>query len=193
LLLPVWQKAVNMHIDDFLARMVARLPWHLIAAALIALGFYTLDAWVWFLPVISVVVLMLILPCLLIATILCLFAGLRRSSLKAMGFMGILFLGVVAVVGTNYFHRRLTHCRAAKLGEACRAYRAKYHHYPEGLDELVPEFIKSVPPATAGILGEDNFVYSSHEGPEPFIYYNCLPPFGNCYYYVESHCWAFLD
>jgi hypothetical protein len=186
----VWS-ALNMEIEGFLDNVSA--PWYLFAAALIALGFYVVDAWVWFLPVISVVVLVLILPCSLIAAILCLFPRLRRSSLKAIRFMGILFLGVVAALGTTRVHRRLTQCRAVDLGKACQAYRAKYHHYPERLDDLVPEFIRSVPRATVGIFGEDGFYYSSHEGTEPFIYYNCLPPFGNCYYYVESHCWRFLD
>jgi len=182
-----------MDIDGFLVKIFVRAPWHLFAAVFISLGFYTLDAWVLFLPVISVAVLTLILPCLLVATILCLFARLRTSALKVMRCVGILFLGVVAVVGTNHFHRRLTQCRAARLGEACQAYRAKYHHYPERLDDLVPEFIASVPAARVGIFGEDDFGYSSHDGTQPFVYYNCLPPFGTCYYYVESRCWAFLD
>lgn len=181
-----------MDIECF-AKAFRNPSWHLIAAAFIALGFYTLDAWVWFLPAISVAVLVLILPCFLIATILCLFRRLRASALKAMGSIGILFLGIVAVVGTSHFQRNLTQWRAAKLGEACQAYRTKYHRYPEHLDDLAPEFIASVPAARVGILGEDDFKYSSHDGPEPFIYYNCLPPFGNCYYYVESRCWAFLD
>jgi len=182
-----------MDIDGFLVKVFTNPPWHLIAATFIALGFYTLDAWVWFLPVLSVAVLVLILPCFLIAAILCLFRTARPSALKAMQCMGLLFLGVVAVAGTSHVRKNLAQRHAAKLGEACQAYRAKYHHYPERLDNLVPEFLASVPAARVGIFGEDGFEYSSHDGPEPFIYYNCLPPFGNCYYYVESRCWAFLD
>ena len=37
------------------------------------------------------------------------------------------------------------------------------------------------------------FYYAPHETYEPFLYYECLPPFGHCYYYVESRCWRFLD
>ena len=96
-------------------------------------------------------------------------------------------------MGTSNVRKNLTQYCAAKLGKACQAYRAKYHHYPERLDDLVPEFIASVPTVRVSIFGEDRFGYSSHDGSEPFIYYNCLPPFGNCYYYVESRCWAFLD
>lgn len=182
-----------MDIEDLLIKAFANPPWHLIAAMFIALGFYALDAWILLLPVISFTILGLILPCFLLASILCLFRRLRPRAFQAMRFIGVLFLGAVAAVGTVHFHKRLTQCRAVKLGQACQAYRAKYRHYPERLDDLVPEFVASVPPATTGIFGDDGFVYSSHDGPEPFIYYNCLPPFGNCYYYVESRCWVFLD
>ena len=100
--------------------------------------------------------------------------------------IGILFLGVLADVGAHQLRRNRINSRAVKLGDACLEYRAKYNHYPEQLDDLVPEFISSIQPATATFLGEDDFNYSSHDGPEPFIYYECIPPFGHCYYYVES-------
>jgi len=181
-----------MEIDGFLKTFLSP-PWHLIVAVFIALSSYILDSWVLFLPAVSAIVLLLVTPCFLIAVILSLFPRLRKSALKAMRCVVILFLGVVAVVGTNHFRKSLTRWRAARLGEACQAYRAKYHQYPKRLDDLVPEFVSAVPSVRVGILGEDGFNYSSHDGPEPFIYYNCLPPFGNCYYYVESRCWVFLD
>jgi len=113
--------------------------------------------------------------------------------LKGIACIGILFIGVVADVGTNYIRRNLIASRAVKLADACRAYRAKYNNYPKRLNDLVPEFISSVRPARVVFLGEDDLLYYAYEGPEPFLYYNCLPPFGRCYYYVESRCWRFLD
>jgi hypothetical protein len=112
---------------------------------------------------------------------------------EALVCIGILFVGVLADVGAHQLRRNRINSRAVKLGDACLAYRAKYNHYPEQLDDLEPEFISSVQPATATFLGEDDFHYSSHDGPEPFIYDECLPPFGHCYYYVESRCWRYLD
>jgi hypothetical protein len=133
------------------------------------------------------------LPCFLIAAIVCLFRKSRTSAFKVMASIGILFLGIVAVGITNHIRNNLTESRAVKLGEACIAYHAKYHRYPERLDDLVPEFISSVPSARIGIFGKDDFDYAPHEAHEPFLYYECLPPFGHCYYYVESRCWRFLD
>ena|SRR6516165_1449607 len=66
-----------MDIDGLLTKAYVNPPWHLTSAGFIALGFYTFDAWILFLPVISVVTLVLILPCFLIATILCLFHAIQ--------------------------------------------------------------------------------------------------------------------
>lgn len=134
-----------MDIGDWLIKAFAKPSWHLIAPMFVAVGFYALDAWVLMLPVISFTVLALILPCFLLAAILCLFRRLRPRAFKAMRFIGVLFLGAVAAVETVHFHKELTQCRAVKLGQACQAYHAKYHHYPERLDDLVPEFVASVP------------------------------------------------
>jgi hypothetical protein len=166
---------------------------YLVPAIIFAVAFYAVDAWVWFLPILSVLVLLLSLPCFLIAAIVCLFRKCRTSAFKVMASIGILFLGIVAVGITNHIRNNLTESRAVKLGEACIAYHAKYHRYPERLDDLVPEFISSVPSARIGIFGKDDFDYAPHEAHEPFLYYECLPPFGHCYYYVESRCWRFLD
>jgi hypothetical protein len=182
-----------MKIDSFTVNSLDDPFSHLIATTMITLWFYILDAWVWFLPIVSLFVFLLILPCFLIATVACLFRRFRTSAFRVMACIGILFLGIVAVGVTNHIRNDLPRRRAVKLGDACLAYHAKYSHYPKHLDDLVPEFISSVPAAKNGILGEDDFFYAPHETSEPFIYYECFPPFGNCYYYVESRCWKFLD
>ncbi len=182
-----------MNIEDITVK-VLRWPLNLlIPVTVFTVGVYIVDAWMWFLPILSLFVLLLSLPCLLIAAIVCLFRRFRNSAFKVMACIGILFLGILAVGVTNHIRNNLTERRAVKLGEACLAYHAKYNRYPEHLDDLVPEFISSVPAARIGIFGEDDFSYAPHETSEPFIYYECLPPFGHCYYYVESRCWTFLD
>jgi hypothetical protein len=182
-----------VNIENFTVESLIEHLWHLIAAAIIALCFYILDVWVWFLPIASLFVSLLILPCFLIATILCLFRRCRTLAFKVLGCLGILFLGILAVGLTNQICNNLAKHRAVQLGDACLAYRAKYNRYPKRLENLVPEFISSVPPARTGILGEEGFFYAPNETSQPFIYYTCLPPFGHCYYYVESRYWRFLD
>jgi hypothetical protein len=164
-----------------------------IAATIITLCSYIYDAWVLVLPVTSMLLFLLSLPCFAIATIVCLFRKYRRTALKVMACTGVFVLGVLAVAGTLHLRSIAIQRRAAKIGDACLAYRAKYQHYPEKLDQLVPEYVSSVPPATYGWFGNKEFVYAPHETTEPFIYYDCAPPFGVCYYYVESRCWRYLD
>jgi hypothetical protein len=165
----------------------------IIAATVVTVCSYIFDAWVLVLPVTSMLIFLLSLPFLAIATIACCFRKLRRPALHVMACVGVFVIGVVAVVGTLHLRKCAIERRAVKLGDACLAYRAKHGHYPERLDQLVPEYVSSVPPASYGLLADEEFSYAPHEGSEPFLYYGCAPPFGNCYYYIESHCWAFLD
>jgi hypothetical protein len=91
-------------------------------------------------------------------------------------------------------------CRTAwpttelELSKACLAYHAKYNHYRQRLEELVPEFIPSVPVAKYTLGGGGSFFYSSRPGDgEPMLYYQTLPPFGRRFYHLETGGWRFLD
>jgi hypothetical protein len=163
------------------------------AAMVVSACLYILDAWIWSLPVASTLLFVLSLPCFAVAAIVCLFRKYRRPALNVMGCVGIFLLGFAALVGTLHLRKTLLERRAVKIGDACLAYRAKYNRYPERLDQLVPEYFSSVPPARYGILSGEDFSYSADDGPQPFLYYECLPPFGNCYYYIECDCWDSRD
>ena len=158
-----------MNLEDFTLKLLHWRWKYLLPAILFAVAFYTVDAWVWFLPILSVLVLLLSLPCFLIAAIVSLFRRSRASAFKVMASIGVLFLGIVAVGITNHIRNNLTESSAVKLGEACIAYHAKYHRYPEHLEDMVPEFVSSVPSARIGFLGKDDFHYAPHETYEPFL------------------------
>jgi hypothetical protein len=78
--------------------------------------------------------------------------GLRAAE------MSIYLLAVVSISVTNDLQNKMADRRTVKLGDACLAYRAKYHHYPGNLEAVVPEFISSVPVARYGLPG-DTFQY----------------------------------
>ena len=173
---------------------IGTLFWRMKAVWMVAVCFAVFDCWAFpHLPLVALLVFLLILPSLLIVAVLSIFRKYRSTAIKALACIAILFLGVLADAGAHQLRRSRINSRVVRLGDACLAYRAKYKHYPEQLDDLVPEFISSVQAASPTLLGEDDFHYSSHDGPEPFIYYQCLQPFGHCYYYVESRCWRYLD
>jgi hypothetical protein len=81
--------------------------------------------------------------------------------------------------------------RAIELGKACLAYHARYQHYPQHLEELVPEFLPSVPVAKYTLGGF--FHYYRPTSGEPMLYYEALPPFGRRFYHMETGGWGYLD
>ena len=105
--------------------------------------------------------------------------------------IAIYVLTGIAVLGSNTLQNRIADRRAIAIGNACLAYRAKYHQYPAELEELVPEFLSSVPPAKWG----ESFNYSRalNGDHEPMLWYAAVPPFGRRFYHMESGTWGYLD
>ena len=115
--------------------------------------------------------------------------SLRRKRLVN---AGIYLLAVLFVFSANAIQNCIADRRAVMLGKACIAFRAKYDHYPQRLEELVPEFIPSVPDAKT--LSGTSFIYIPKlNGGEPMLFYEAVPPFGRRFYHVESRSWGFLD
>ena len=105
---------------------------------------------------------------------------------------GIYLLAGFAVLSANAIQNRIADRRAVFLGDACLAFHSKYYHYPQRLQELVPEFIPSLPAAKS--LSGIAFVYIPNlKGGEPMLFYEAVPPFGRRFYHMESRSWGFLD
>jgi hypothetical protein len=106
--------------------------------------------------------------------------------------IAIYLLTGIAVFGSNMLQNRIADRRAIAIGNACMAYRAKYHQYPAGLNDLVPEFLPSVPAAK---WGGEHFFYSraANSDHEPMLWYAAMPPFGRRFYHMESGGWGYLD
>ena len=123
--------------------------------------------------------------------------GLRTSRalyLERLTKAGIYLLACVAVFAANVLQNRMADRRAIEIGKACLAYHAKYNHHPQRLNELVPEFLPSVPAAKYTLGAGNNFFYfSSLNGREPMLFYEALPPFGRRFYHMETGSWGFLD
>jgi hypothetical protein len=106
---------------------------------------------------------------------------------------GIYVVGAVAIFGSNALQNRMADRRAIKIGNACLAFRVRHQRYPHSLEELVPEFLPSVPVAKY-TLGGDHFSYfNPPSGREPMLYYEALPPFGRRFYHMETGAWGYLD
>jgi hypothetical protein len=116
----------------------------------------------------------------------------RRKYEQRLVKIAIYVLTGVAVIGSNALQNRIADRRAIAIGNACLAYRAKYHQYPADLKELVPEFLGSVPAAK---WGGQSFYYARALNPdhEPTLWYEAVPPFGRRFYHMESGGWGYLD
>ena len=154
-----------------------------IIAAIIAAVLYVVDAFCSHLPFFALVLFAVVVMYFLPATLYALRKDRRIAWLRAKK-VGIFLLAAVSIVFTTGLQNRMAERRAVKLGEACLAYRAKYHRYPRDLQALVPEFISSVPVARYGVFEDDRFNYQSNEdNQEPILFYQEVPPFGWSYYY----------
>jgi hypothetical protein len=105
---------------------------------------------------------------------------------------GIYLLAAFSVFTANALQNRIADRRAIALGNACLAFHAKYNHYPQQLNELVPEFIPYVPMAKS-LAGASFMYFSPPSGHEPMLYYQALPPFGRRFYHMEKGSWGFMD
>jgi hypothetical protein len=106
---------------------------------------------------------------------------------------GIYLMAAVAVFGSNALQNRIADHRAIKIGNACLAFRVKYQRYPIRLDELVPEFLPSVPVAKIHARRRSFLDFSPPSGREPMLFYEALPPFGRRFYHMETGGWGYLD
>ena len=163
-----------------------------IITAVIAAVLYVVDAFVLSLPFFALVLFAVVVLYFLPATLWAL--PNRRIARARATNAGICLLVAISIFVTLRLQNSMADRRAVKLGDACLAYRAKYHHYPKNLKALVPEFISSVPVARYGLFGGDHFSYFSQDDHrEPMLYYEAIPPFGRRFYHMESRSWGFLD
>ena len=174
----------------------------LVSAAVIAGVLYVMDAFVLLSEVFDYVLFGVALLYFLPTALWALRTDRRVAKLRAAK-AGIYLFAAVSIVATIVSQNHMADRRAVKLGDACLAYRAKYQHYPQNLNALVPEFISSVP-APRYALVPDRFTYfprSSYSTTdevydlqnEPMLYYQVVPPFGRRFYHMESRERGFLD
>ncbi len=104
---------------------------------------------------------------------------------------GIYVAVAVLVLSVNFANNQLARRRADTLIAACHQYEARHGRLPDRLDELVPDFIPSVPLAKY-TLGFNTFMYMARPGHHSLMWV-ALPPFGRPYYAFEDNRWSILD
>ena len=128
-----------------------------------------------------------------IAAIICIprfFYAVFKKDRESMKREGVFILAVILVFSFIILNNYIAKYRTEKLITVCNEYKDKQGHYPERLEDLVPEYYPRVPSAKFGIWGQ--YLYSSYEGKHSIMYV-AFPPFGRPRFKLEENQWGFLD
>lgn len=87
-------------------------------------------------------------------------AGWRASA----RWMIVPVLTIAVVLGNAYLQSIVASTNARRIVNACRQYAAANGKYPDDLGSLVPQYLKSIPPAKYCIGESRNFTYHSSVG-----------------------------
>lgn len=114
-------------------------------------------------------------------------ALLKKQLLNA----GIYSIAAIMVLASNSINNTIAQRNADKIIQACEQYKAKHGIYPERLSELIPDFLKDIPPAKYSLAGAP-FRYFAREDSHALMY-EAVPPYGRKYYVFEKRVWQYVD
>lgn len=100
-----------------------------------------------------------------------------------------LTLGLLYV--NNAVQLGVTESNARRVVAACTAYKAANGNFPKVLDELVPQYLISVPRAKYCLGPSGRFYY--HNFGSPKLYWQVVPPYGRKIYNFDTRSWSYLD
>jgi len=116
-----------------------------------------------------------------------------RHNLAKAAVYGLMVAGVYSV---NKWNEGVTQDNLAQLVAANRNYLTKYMHYPEKLEELIPEFIPAIPPAKKNYSPWNAFSYEGHvitwvSSPAArIIFWTTNSNHGKSYFNLETGQWG---
>jgi hypothetical protein len=94
----------------------------------------------------------------------------------------------------NAVQLRVAEANAKRVIAACEVYHAASGRFPKKLDELVPQFLNSVPPAKY-CLGPPSifYYYASSEVGRASLCWQVVPPYYRKIYNFDTRKWSYLD
>ena len=96
------------------------------------------------------------------------------------------------VLGNNALQSKIAEANADRIIKACEEFRTANGKHPSKLEELVPEYLKSVPRAKYCLWFGD-FSYWNTEGTHAMLMWCEIPPFGRNVYNFQKRRWGYLD
>lgn len=154
-----------------------------------ALVLFILDAYIFNQGIIAAITLLVVVFWLLPKA---LFAWKNKAVLITRSLKFVIYLIMsIAVFSMNTLNNSIARDRAENIISACNQYQLKYQHYPQALEELVPEFLPSIPVPKL-LLINNKFRYFSNDGQVTLMYVKA-PPYGRAVYDFSKQKWGHLD
>lgn len=100
--------------------------------------------------------------------------------------------GVIVLVNASV-QNSIAQNNAVRIVAACEQYRAANGAYPAKLNDLVPQYMGSIPPAKYCLMWNSFFYHADSEQPTTMLFWVELPPFGRPTYNFEDGRWGYLD
>jgi hypothetical protein len=103
----------------------------------------------------------------------------------------IYFVAAIIVFALNAANNQLAQSRGEALVSDIKAFHVRNERYPKSLEELVPDYVESVPLAkyTFG-FNEFRYFVSDHS---VLLFYTHFPPFGRPTYSFDRDEWVYVD
>jgi hypothetical protein len=123
--------------------------------------------------------------------------SLLKNAIERPGWgLALVRIGIPAMTlgllwANNDFQLSVAEANAQRVVAACEEYHAANGRFPKNLDELVPQFLSSVPVAKYCLGPPGRFVY--HNFGTPMLYWQVLPPYYRKIYNFETRSWSYLD
>jgi hypothetical protein len=105
--------------------------------------------------------------------------------------IGIPALTFGIVRANNAIQLEFAEANAQRVVAACEEYHAANGTFPKNLDELVPQYMNSVPFAKYCLLQPGRFAY--YNSGTPMLVWQVVPPYYRRIYNFETRSWSYLD
>jgi len=106
--------------------------------------------------------------------------------------VALYLLAVVGIMALFIFNRQVGTQRANELVRAVEAYSSKHGQFPQSLDQVVPDFMSSIPLARYTFAAND-FSYKAAADGKHVLSWTVIPPFARKSYTFEEKRWVTLD
>jgi hypothetical protein len=122
---------------------------------------------------------------LLVGAVWAYIRGRRELSINRLYRASMYVALAIATFGMLNVHAWTAEKRADQVIAACRSYKAKNGKFPDRLQDLVPDFLPSIPPAKYTLTSGD-FQYFTETDGVHMLMYVAVPPFGRRLYTFET-------